>query len=216
MSQLPPSIHSGFIHIDSKLGITGNSGYGQTRGEARGMADTMNRLQEELECYPRIKVYDCRVWKDNGKRQAKEMKRDGITHAINLGYSYGGGYGANKLARAEIKCGIRPELVLLCDPVYRNLALPTLFSAIVLCGRSLMPGSAKITYPKEVTWLRGLRQTKNIPSAHDIRKGKKGRTIRLPAVADTNIGHSEIDDCKEWNSFVDASISPVVDLFKKL
>lgn len=211
MKTLPPPIHSA-KKGKWLLGITGNSGFTQTKSGQRGMWDTMGELDELFERYPQVKVYDCETWKHSAKRQADQMKLDGVTHSIHIGYSYGGGYGVNKLSRACIKRGIRPEMLLLCDPVYRNRFLHPFFVSNVFAVRSLFPGSAKIKYPAGVH-IKGIRQEKNKPQAHPVQIGD-GKPYKLPLAQDKTLIHSEMDDCNEWRALVLHTVSAYVSHFR--
>ena len=193
----------------NQVGIFTISGFTETEERLTGMEEIQRQLDDQYRHEDRVHVYDLRPWKHNAKGLAALAKRDGITHAIILGYSWGGGYGSPRLAKCLIKEGIKIPLVLLCDPVYRPQWLPSLGPANIFGFRALIPRSAVITFPAEIKCISGIRQHNNIPQGHKVRIGD-GPAFDMVLINRSNINHGLIDNSYEWKSLVAAEIPPVV------
>ena len=153
-------------------------------------------------------VYNVREWKEDMKDFAKRIKRDGVENCAIVGYSWGGGYGAQKLANQLIKRDIGVPVMLLCDPVYRPLWLPTWGIANLLGFRALVRDSALIKVNDRVGAVEGIRQVHNRPMGHDL--WYRGRKKELHLVV--GYEHSEIDNSRVWHDLVVSEISKMITL----
>lgn len=214
MIALPESVRTGAIEPHWHLGIAGRSGYKQTPLKPAGMQATMRRLDEKYELYPRITVWDCEEWRYSPKKQAMSMVRQGVTHAILIGYSWGFGYGVRKLAYELVKRGVRVELLLDCDGVMRNGKLPTFWPCNYLSGRSLMPWAGSIVLPESCDNVQGYRQENDKPAGFPYRVGKKGDKTELPVLRSEI--HTSIDECQPWNKLVDQKVHHIAKPFMAL
>lgn len=148
---------------------------------------------------PLAKIYDLRPWDHDMKGLARKMSRDGMTEAIIIGYSWGGGFGAQQLAKTCQSVSLRVPLMLLCDAVYRPQWLPSLLPANVLALRSIIPGSARIHIPENVERVAGVYQTMTIPKGHAY---KMHGGTKYGGMRKLDYPHTEIDDAPEWRKLV--------------
>lgn len=175
------------------------SGFKQTDRKEVGMSLTQRWLEETFDPRPDHKVFDTRAWKADMKGLAALAQRRGVTEAVVLAYSHGGGYAAPHLVHHLHRRGIYTKLVLLCDPVYRPLWLPRWTIAQILAFRALIPHSAVIRFPAHVGEIHGIRQEENIPRAHSIQIGG-GEPFQMQLVR--GYKHHEIDESPEWFELV--------------
>lgn len=148
-------------------------------------------------------VFDLRPWDHDWKALAAMVSRQGIREVIVIGYSWGGGFGAQVFARELEKHGIVVVLMGLCDAVFRPLWLWKKFPANVLSIRSILPGSAKIEIAKNVMRVFGVYQTETVPKGHTWKippHTVKGRFRKLP------YPHTTIDEAQEWHEMVVAEL----------
>lgn len=172
------------------------SGFTEDEGDMTGSYALEQKLRSKYST--ESIVYNVREWKEDMKSFAARMERDGVENCAIIGYSWGGGYGAQKLANELLKRGIGVPIMLLCDPVYRPLWLPTWGIANLLGFRALIPDSALIKVNKHVGEVKGVRQTHNTPMGHDVKH--RGRKLDLTLLIGYN--HSEIDNAAVWHDMV--------------
>jgi pimeloyl-ACP methyl ester carboxylesterase len=139
---------------------------------------------------------DPRQWDARVEHMVAYLDRSGVKECAVIGYSYGGGYAAQKFAKACMEHGITIKLMLLCDPVYRPTWLPAWGFLQPFAIRSLMPKSATIDIPRSVEEVHWVRQTISLPMAHDLRNEWAPTVIHPPQVLP--YGHTAIDESPEW------------------
>lgn len=130
--------------------------------------------------------------------------RQGFAEAVIVGYSWGAGYGAQRLAEELGELGIRVRLMLLCDPVYRPRWLPAWMGAFPLVFRAL-GRTARVRVPASVKRVAWVRQRENLPAGHDLKADDLGRTtIEDPLWL--RYRHTAIDQAPEWFELVEQKL----------
>lgn len=185
------------------------SGFTETDRDSTGMDQLQRAIAADYETRGNVEVYDLRPWKHDAKGFAALMKRDGISQAIVIGYSWGGGYGSPRLCRELLAVGIQVPQVLLCDPVFRPQWLPAIGPANVFCIRALIPGSAVIKFPAGVGAIDGVRQTRKSPRGHAVQIGD-GKPFDLPLMTRKTLVHTNIDSSYEFRALVAEKLDALI------
>lgn len=172
-------------------------GFTETPGQETGMHGVYRQVVLPYEDRRDITVDAIRQWKADWKDIAAAAKIDGISEAVIIAYSWGAGWGAQRLAEFLSRHNIPVSLMILCDPVYRPTWLPSCGFANLLGFRALIPNSARIKIPENVINVAGVRQNKNRPSGHPLLF--RGKKLLLPLV---NSKHTAIDSSPEWSECV--------------
>lgn len=149
---------------------------------------------------PDLFCLDPRQWDADTEAMVAYLSRSKVTECAVVGYSYGGGYTAQKFAKACLKQGITIRTMLLCDPVYRPTWLPPWGLLQPFAVRSLMPKAAHIDIPRSVQNVHWVRQRLSLPMAHDLRKEWSLTMIYEPLILP--YGHTAIDESPEWFNMV--------------
>lgn len=140
-----------------------------------------------------------RAWKSDWTAVAEYCQDLGIGRVVIIGYSWGVGWGARKLATRLDRRGIVVPHLLSCDGVYRGR-----FSRL----RSLInsgPLAPKIVVPSNVRRVTWLRQGINKPQGHEIAAANEQRTkIELPTWVD--LPHGEIDSSIEFEELAKKAV----------
>lgn len=157
---------------------------------------------------PEMLCLDPRQWDSDPKTVVGYLARSGVRECAVIGYSYGGGFAAQRFAREAMKQGITIRVMLLCDPVYRPLWLPAWHILQPFAIRSLLPKAATIDIPRSVSEVHWVRQTLSLPQAHDLRAEWSQTTIH-PALV-LPYGHTAIDESPEWFRLVKAGLQSFV------
>lgn len=157
---------------------------------------------------PDLTCLDPRQWDADTDAMVGYLKRSGVTECAVVGYSYGGGYTAQKFAKACMRQGITIKLMLLCDPVYRPTWLPPWGLLQPFAIRSLMPRCATIDIPRSVEEVHWVRQRLSLPMAHDLRNEWSLTKIHDPQVLP--YGHTAIDESPEWFNLVRQKLADFV------
>jgi pimeloyl-ACP methyl ester carboxylesterase len=147
-----------------------------------------------------VTTYQPRTWKTGLENLLDQLIRQRIHDVIVIGYSWGAGYASQKFARLAPDWGVKIPLMLLCDPVYRPLWMPTWLGANPLCLRSLLPKSTKIVVPQSVRRVCGVRQEISIPFGHHVTHASPVTKIEPFKVLPYS--HTTIDGAPEWFSLV--------------
>lgn len=145
---------------------------------------------------PEMLCLDPRQWDSDPKSVVGYLSRSGVTEVASIGYSYGGGYAAQRFARECQRQNIAIKVMLLCDPVYRPTWLPPWHILQPFAIRSLMPKAATIDIPRSVEEVHWVRQTISLPQAHDLRSEWSLTKIHDPLVLP--YVHTAIDESPEW------------------
>ncbi|QDT39745.1 alpha/beta hydrolase [Stratiformator vulcanicus] len=86
---------------------------------------------------------------------------------VIIGYSWGAGYGAMKLAEQLRRRGVTVDAMVLCDPVYRSRLFATRWLALV--GELPISGwRPRIRVPDNVSRVMYWRQTMAMPRGHQL------------------------------------------------
>ena len=149
---------------------------------------------------PDLTCLDPRQWDARVEHMVAYLDRSDVKEVAVVGYSYGGGYTAQKFAKACQEHGITIRLMLLCDPVYRPTWLPAWGLLQPFALRSLMPRCATIDIPRSVQNVHWVRQTLSLPMAHDLRREWSMTMIYDPLILP--YGHTAIDESPEWFNLV--------------
>jgi len=173
-------------------------GFPETARAATGMETVHRQFIAPYDDRPDIDVQPLRPWKSDWKGLAARAHRGGVESAFIIAYSWGAGWGAQRLARYLAEQWIDVDLMLLCDPVYRPLWLPSWGFANLLGFRALTSRHARIRVPDNVHALTGIRQENNRPAGHPLQW--QGRVIHLPKV--TQALHTTIDSSPAWEALV--------------
>lgn len=150
---------------------------------------------------PFITTYHPRRWNSDIENLLDQLVRQRIHDVVLIGYSWGAGYACQKFATLAQEWGVRVDLMLLCDPVYRPLWMPAWMGANPFCFKSLIPKSTKITIPASVRRVAWVRQNISLPQGHDLRSEQPSRTI----IKDPKVlaySHTSIDSSPEWFNLV--------------
>lgn len=153
---------------------------------------------------PEMLCLDPRQWDSDPKSVVGYLVRSRVNEVASIGYSYGGGYAAQRFSRECLKQGITIKLMLLCDPVYRPLWLPAWHILQPFAIRSLMPKAATIDVPRSVEQVYWVRQRLSLPMAHDLRAEWSQTTIHPPLILP--YGHTAIDESPEWFRLVSVNL----------
>lgn len=154
---------------------------------------------------PEMLCLDPRQWDSDPKALVAYLSRWKVTEVASVGYSYGGGFAAQRFAHECQKRGITIKLMLLCDPVYRPLWLPAWNILQPFAIRSLMPKAATIDIPRSVEEVHWVRQRLSLPMAHDLRSEWAMTKIHDPQVLP--YGHTAIDESPEWFRLVEKHLT---------
>lgn len=146
-----------------------------------------------------VTTYQPRTWRSDTERLLDQLIRQRIHDVVLIGYSWGAGYACMKFAQLAPAWGIKVELALLCDPVYRPLWVPTWMGPNPLCAGALM-SHKKIAVPESVARVCWVRQKISIPMGHDLIARSPATRIEAPRVLDYS--HTSIDSAPAWHSMV--------------
>jgi hypothetical protein len=148
---------------------------------------------------PTITTYHPRNWTSDVGALIGQLVRQGIRHVVLISYSHGQA-AATAFARRCYDVGIKVDLWLACDPVYRptwlprwNILQPFAFRAMLKRGKIRVPDSVR-----RVAWV---RQEMTRPCGHDLVPVDPNHThIQPPLVLP--YAHTTIDSSAEWFALV--------------
>lgn len=175
------------------------SGFSQSARRCHGVLKLSEKLHE-LGFNNRVNRVSLRPWNDDWPAVAENIWLLGQHHncevIVNIyAYSWGGGWGAVRLARELRKRGITVLTVVTSDAVYRDPRLWMRWTSLL--GRNL-PISPVIRFPENVVTVIPFHQGMNRPQGHKI----VGTHVWLSMEIDTT--HEYMDDATEFH---DASIT---------
>lgn len=147
---------------------------------------------------PNVTTYHPLMWTADVKAIARQLARQGVTRTAIVSYSHGQA-AATDFADECYNLGIRVDLWLACDPVYRPSWLPRSNWLQPFAFRALMKNSI-ITVPENIRRVVGVRQKTTIPAGHDLRAKSSGTNI-VP-LRYLNYSHTSIDQAPEWFDLV--------------
>jgi pimeloyl-ACP methyl ester carboxylesterase len=147
----------------------------------------------------KVTTYHPRRWNSELEPLLDQLIRQRIHDVIVIGYSWGGGFTSQKFAEMAPDWGIKIPLMLLCDPVYRPLWVPSWLGANPLCIGSLSR-KATIKVPESVKRVCWVRQKISIPAGHDL--WHKSPATRIEPGRVLEYAHTSIDGAPEWFSLV--------------
>jgi hypothetical protein len=145
-------------------------------------------------------TYQPRTWTCDVKALAFQINRQDIRHVAIVSYSHGQS-AAVDFAKICYDLGIRIDLWLACDPVYRPPWLPRWNWLQPFAFRAMGPHtSAPIAVPENVRRVCGVRQESNRPQGHKLRAvGANTRINKFPVLP---YAHTSIDSAHEWHQMV--------------
>jgi len=151
-----------------------------------------------------VTTYQPKTWTCDVKALAFQINRQGIRHVCIISYSHGQA-AAVDFAEQCYDLGIKIDLWLACDPVYRPSWLPRWnwlqpFSFRAMSGHT----SATIDVPENVRRVCGVRQESTRPQGHKLNaRGSNTRINKFPVLAYT---HTTIDAASEWYHMVESEL----------
>lgn len=134
------------------------------------------------------------TWDSDVEAVAGLIARNVEGPVISIGYSWGGGWRAPRLARALQQHGRGIQHLILCDPVYRSPWLPTWLPINPL---SLLRFPT-ITIPANVRRVSWFFQRVNKPAGHEPVAQDPKLTLIEPGI-ELGCAHSEMDDAPEYH-----------------
>ena len=134
-------------------------------------------------------------WKHDCRDLVGTLEEINASRLIIIGYSWGVGYGATRLAKRALRAGIDVRLVLSCDGVYRPTWLPTWANFLAV---NALTRARPIRFPGRVEAVAGVRQSGTLPAGHDILL----RSQRVTLTKLEHETHSSIDDAPHWRAMV--------------
>lgn len=179
--------------------IVSFQGFTETESSATGTEDLYFDVVRQFSRKD-ITTYQPRRWNTELEHLLDQLVRQRIHDVIVIGYSWGAGFTSQRFAKLAPEWGIKIPLMLLCDPVYRPLWMPAWLGANPLCFRSLLPKSTKITVPKSVRRVAGVRQKISLPAGHHVTHESPHTHIEPFRVLEYS--HTSIDAATEWFSLV--------------
>jgi len=186
------------------------SGYTQGRKQRTGLSDLWLALHKKF-TKPKVCIHPVHPWNAEWNTLARFMdvnseRSNGTKPKVAIiGYSWGGGWGAQKLAEQLRICGMQVNRMVLADPVYRS-------DWFVGRWRSLMMGwfAPTIKIPSNVLHVQSTRQRINSPRAHDLKPNSPSTRIDRP-IEDHRRIHNAMD---ESDIFKDMAMNAVKEMIK--
>lgn len=180
----------------AKLVVILINGFRQGLRSPTGMEKLYNLATRRYEHEPRVKVSQPLSWKSNWKSQAAFIQRHAPTNGEDArarimvsAYSFGAGWGFQKLTRELNERGLAVDVAILIDPVYRSPLLPTWLPLNLVSMTTL--GHLKIR--ENVRRLHYFRQFQNRPRGRAcIAADPYATEIRCPIELDCT--HQLADD----------------------
>lgn len=174
-------------------------GFTQDRGEATGVLRLWDRLQTLAGPHTHVLLLE---WHDNMAEIAEQIAavrqlHDAPCRVTIHGYSYGGGWGAPRLARECAKRSIRVARMTLCDPVYKH-------PLWVLWILSLSPWRV-IRIPANVERVDYFCQSHSIPRGHRVVADDPRKTAVAPPIEVANVRHVLMHLHMPWHDLAYAS-----------
>jgi hypothetical protein len=151
-----------------------------------------------------VTTYQPRTWTCDVQALAYQINRQGIRHVAVVSYSHGQA-ATRDFARECYDLGIRIDLWLACDPVYRPSWLPRWDFLQPFSFRAMgVHDSATIIVPSNIRRVCGVRQEVNRPQVHKLEA--KGGNTRINRFTVLPYGHCEIDEAPEWFHMVESEL----------
>lgn len=154
-----------------------------------------------------------RTWKTNVKVLADQLKRQQVKRVAMLSYSHGQA-AATAFARYAEKIQLSVDLWIACDPVYRPTWLPRWTISQVLAFRALFK-KGRIKIPCNIRRTTYIRQEKNKPRGHELVPVCEDQFVQCAGILHT-LGHTEIDESKEYWCLVNDELTAWVNLNQQL
>ncbi len=178
------------------------SGYTQGRKQRTGLSDLWLELHKKFAA-SKVCVFPVLPWDHDWTTLARFMdvqsERDNGTQpkVCVIGYSWGGGWGAQRLAEQLRVCGMVVNQMVLADPVYRSARLLGRWRSLLI-GGWLAP---TIKVPSNVLYVKSTRQRINWPRAHDLKPDSPGTRMELP-IEDYDRVHNQMDESPIFREIV--------------
>lgn len=183
------------IHIHKLI-----SGFTQNGRRCHGVLKLSERLHE-LGYNNHVSRVTLHTWKDNWASVAENIWLLGQLHRatviVNIyAYSWGGGWGAVRLARELNKRGIQVLYIVCSDAVFRHPSLLMRWTSLL--GRKY-PWSPKIRIPSNVVHVKPFHQTQNRPQGHRIVGDREFSGVIRESV-ELKRTHQYMDDAPEFHA----------------
>ncbi len=178
------------------------SGFTQTQARPHGVLKLSEKLHNEGFNNSTSRVF-LHPWNANWAGIAEYFWLLGENHNANVivniyAYSWGGGWGAIRLAKQLKSRGIVVQIMVLCDAVYRHPVFLMRWTSLLQRDSSLSP---VITVPDNVLRVRPLHQRQNTPQGHKI-KGSKTFAGIIDESMLISRDHQYMDDAPEFHDMV--------------
>ena len=149
-----------------------------------------------------VTTYHPRTWTTNVRHLAEQLMRQNIRHVAIVSYSHGQA-AATAFARLAYDYGLKVDLWLACDPVYRPTWAPRNLIGQLLSFRAII-GNPKIRVPHGVRRVASVQQTLTKPCGHQLFSNHPNTYIQKPLTLP--YGHTGIDSAPEWFALVKSEL----------
>jgi len=174
------------------------SGYTQSRDQRTGLSELWRKLHEKFTS-SEICIQPVLPWDHNWRRLARFISINSYANPrlkakiCIIGYSWGGGWGAQKLAEQLRIEGLEVNRMVLADPVYRSDKLLCRWRTLLRRGGAGSCFVPSISIPSNVLHVQSTRQANNWPQAHKLEPDSE--TTRIDkAVKDLDRNHNQMDE----------------------
>jgi hypothetical protein len=180
------------------------SGWRQDYGNTSGMLNLSQKLIENCHfCNGHSRVW-LFAWNNDWRMTAEhfwlvKQRYECEVRVGVYGYSWGGGWGAIKIAKELKKVGVRVRSMVLCDPVYRH-PNPLLRWTALLKRQRMFFGSPIIHIPDNVDQVYSFHQTISRPQGHLLVADGDGTELHRPVQLEMD--HLKISDAEEFHDLV--------------
>jgi pimeloyl-ACP methyl ester carboxylesterase len=182
-------------------------GFTESEDAATGTEDLFFDVVRQF-ASPTVTTYHPRRWCSDVENLLDQLIRQRIHDVVLIGYSWGAGFACQKFAKLAPEWGIKVDLMLLCDPVYRPTWVPAWLGANPLAIGALLRTS-KIHIPPSVRRVAWVRQNISVPAGHDLKAESPIRTHILPAKI-LPYSHTTIDGSSEWFNLVRSELATLL------
>ncbi len=185
------------------------SGFTQGRKQRTGLSDLWLELHKKF-IGPKVCVFPVLPWNHTWKTLARFMdvnsdRTNGTRPKVCvIGYSWGGGWGSQKLAEQLRVVGMKVDRMVLADPVYRSDWLISRWKTLLIGW--LAP---TIKIPSNVVHVQSTRQRLNWPRAHELKKASPSTQMDRP-VEDFDRIHNQMDESPIFKEMVFNAVRQII------
>jgi hypothetical protein len=147
----------------------------------------------------KVTTYHPRTWSSNVRNLAAQLQRQGIKRIVCISYSHGQAAVCD-IAKICGQFGMKIELWLACDPVYRPTWLPR-HDWLQPLAAGALNREMTITVPSAIERVVWCRQELTFPRGHKLIPAKFMVQEIAPAIV-LRYSHTTIDHADEWHETV--------------